>query len=218
MFKTQNIWETLSEKPQPWERTPFEASLTKHASILHHPHFRRDIFSCLHIFLNWDPTQWFCFLYLNSSLVRCFWIHKELVSIMNGLLNYWHLFTSLLFTVIPPPCFLWSITCPELTYLPVHLFRASSFSAPLSFSTELSAWLQSVGWSKRGERRGEGRKFRKLQTACSFDCTCIWMYRRSHSFHEGYVLCLPRNDEKKMHILVVATVGQKDLQCIWVVL
>lgn len=84
-----------------------------------------------------------------SPTLRLLWIHKELVSIIKGLLNYWPPFTSLGFTVPFPSCFLTSITCPALTNLPVHLFRWGG--APSSFPP-LSAGLlaQAVNLSAGG--------------------------------------------------------------------
>lgn len=93
-----------------------------------------------------------------SPTLRLLWIHKELVSIIKGLLNYWPPFTSLGFTVPFPSCFLTSIACPALTYLPVHLFRWGG-GAPSSFPP-LSAGLlaQAVNLSAGGmvaEEEGE---------------------------------------------------------------
>lgn len=85
---------------------------------------------------------------------------------MNVPLNYWPLFTSVGFTVPFPPCFLTSITCPVLTYLPVHLFRASILYlslALLSSSPKLSLWAQEGGlqWARRWEDREKLEKNRR---------------------------------------------------------
>lgn len=123
-------------------------------------HFWRESFSSLSIRLlrtltpDWAPKYCIRCLAPNSALVwlppRFLWIYKELASIMNSLLNYWLLFTSLAFTVPFPPCFLSSITCPALTYLPVHLFRAflTPLHSPLRPSCQSERGRES--WSKGG--------------------------------------------------------------------
>lgn len=123
---------------------------------------------------------------------RFLWIYKELVSIMNSLLNYWLLFTSLGFTVPFPPCFLSSITCPALTYLPVHLFRAFLTPSTLLFAqaVNLSAGgragaRKEVGglretWEKQ---RDSGMPVRLRVSICASDL-CV-----SRTIHVFVCLC-----------------------------
>lgn len=104
-------------------------------------------------------------------------LSSGLASIMNSLFNYWLLFTSLGFTVPFPPCFLSSITCPALTYLPVHLFRA--FFTPLPHSSFAQAVNLSAGGRAgvREEVGGWAKLKRKGGCAYMPACwhMCIWL-------------------------------------------
>lgn len=110
-----------------WPPAAFDLACTKHL------HFWRKV-SPLWVYYSfthyppWAPKYCIRSKVPNSTLAwlppRFLWIYKEPLSKMNSLLNYWLLFTSLGFTVSFPPCSLSTITCPALTYLPVHLFRA----------------------------------------------------------------------------------------------
>lgn len=109
---------------------------------------------------------------------------------MNNPLNYWLLFTSLGFTVPFPPCFLSSITCPALTYLPVHLFRASILSPSLSLlrsclRPSCHSWAQEGGlergrrWEDREKlkknRRDSGMPICLCVSMCASD-SCVWIW------------------------------------------
>lgn len=100
---------------------------------------------------------------------------------MNYLFNYWPLFTSLGFTVPLPACFfLTSITCPALTYLPVHLFRASFAPHPLTRSSLARLSIS----TRQGKRSWKWEDWEKLKRKGGCACTpvrwhmCIWLEMR----------------------------------------
>lgn len=182
-------------------------SLTLHANTLtKHLHFWRKVSHPTPTLTNppWTPKYCIHSLVPNSALVwlppRFLWIYKELVSIMNSLLNYWLLFTSLDFTVPFPPCFLSSITCPALTYLPVHLFRAFLTPSTLLFAQAVN--LSVGGWAGARKEVGELRETWEKQ----------WQYLYACMLAYVHLTCVP---ECVLHIcfcLFVHTASRMNLQ------
>jgi len=122
----------------------------------------------LHTLLTWDLIHCICFLYLSSSSVKqpssFFWIHKELLLIMNRLLNYWLLFTSLLFTVLYPTLL------SEVHYLScIHLFGYSFIQGLLLLSLHLN---QTVSLSP-GKRWEDWKKVLLAHTSACVHLTCV---------------------------------------------
>ncbi len=123
---------------------------------------------------------------------------------MNSLLNYWLLFTSLGFTFPFPPCFLSSITCPALTYLPVHLFRAFLTPSTLFFTKAVNLSSKREGCSEEEGGRIE-RNLRETvavpilrASICVFDLCldvlhiCFCLFVCSHSLAHPPPARLPK--------------------------